>query len=378
MTNNPKPLKGRYDDFESYVEALVPLARDEWYAKSLDLNLAGRLTDYSTSGPVETYKIGATYQPIDDLRLRATESHDIRAPNISELFSGSAQSRPTIIDPENNNETVSGVLSLRYGNPNLVPENANTTTFGFVYQPSWLEGLTASVDYYNIGIHGEIAQPAPQDVVTFCFEGNSSYCNLITRQNGQIVTIDTPSLNLAKTLTRGDDLEIDYRTDLADISPALDGSISFRAMGTYVAKQTTTTPTAAGIVTVNRAGDIGTSSQPRWVAIDSVSYQKGPATVTVSGRYVGAGVYNSTYNNSNYNTGYIDDNNIPAIYYVNFTAEYLLQGVFAAPKLFFNIENLLDQTPPPVPGTNFEQLQTDPALYDIEGRAFTIGVRFNY
>jgi hypothetical protein len=213
-------------------------------------------------------------------------------------------------------------------------------------------------------------------VVTFCYEGNAAYCSLVTRTNGQITSIDTPYLNLARTLTRGDDIEVDYVTDLTNISPALDGVVSFRALATYVAKQITVTPTASGIVTVNRAGDIGTSSQPRWVAFDSVSYENGPATITLSGRYVGAGVFNSTYDNPFYNTAYIDNNKIPSVYYVNFTVEYVLRDTFAAPKLFFNVENLLNQAPPIVPGTNFEQLQTDPSVYDVEGRAFTLGVSF--
>ncbi len=48
--------------------------------ESFDLNAAVRRTDYSTSGLVTTWKAGATWQPIDDLRFRVTRSRDIRAP----------------------------------------------------------------------------------------------------------------------------------------------------------------------------------------------------------------------------------------------------------------------------------------------------------
>ena len=78
---------GRYSVNEGAVEVVVPLAKDTAWAKSLDLNAAVRGTGYSTSGYVTTWKVGATYQPIDDIRFRATRSRDIRAPNLGELFS---------------------------------------------------------------------------------------------------------------------------------------------------------------------------------------------------------------------------------------------------------------------------------------------------
>ena len=53
----------------------------------LEFNGAVRATDYSTAGYVTTWRAGATWQPIEDIRLRVTRSRDIRAPNLSELFS---------------------------------------------------------------------------------------------------------------------------------------------------------------------------------------------------------------------------------------------------------------------------------------------------
>ncbi|WP_348240081.1 TonB-dependent receptor domain-containing protein, partial [Salmonella enterica] len=84
-------IEGGYDIREAFFEAVVPLAKNTSFARSFDFNGAFRWTDYSTSGSVNTWKVGLTYEPIDSLRLRATRSRDIRAANIVELFTGSRQ-----------------------------------------------------------------------------------------------------------------------------------------------------------------------------------------------------------------------------------------------------------------------------------------------
>jgi outer membrane cobalamin receptor len=84
---NYRVTSGEYDVAEAYIEAVVPL----W--EGLDFNGAARLTDYSTSGSVTTWKAGLTYQPIEDVKFRASASRDIRAANMSELYdAGTARS----------------------------------------------------------------------------------------------------------------------------------------------------------------------------------------------------------------------------------------------------------------------------------------------
>ena len=70
---------------EGFVEIDAPIIKNG-FVNSLDFTGAGRMTSYSTSGLVETWKLGATSQVNDDIKLRTTWSVDIRAPQLNELF----------------------------------------------------------------------------------------------------------------------------------------------------------------------------------------------------------------------------------------------------------------------------------------------------
>ncbi|MDB5458012.1 MAG: TonB-denpendent receptor, partial [Caulobacter sp.] len=139
--------RGKVNVKEAYAEVAIPLLKDLPLIQSLDLNAAGRVTDYSTSGRVETWKVGLSYVPFDDLRLRATVSRDITAPTLYQLFQGKQVIANLDIDLHTG-------ASAQYtneigGNPNLTPEIGSMVVVGAVYSPSWLPGFTASVDGYS-------------------------------------------------------------------------------------------------------------------------------------------------------------------------------------------------------------------------------------
>src|SRR5262249_42169490 len=96
---NNSPFSGAVNVGEGFAETVVPLAKNESWSQQLDLNAAGRITDYSTSGMVETWKLGLTDQLTEEYRLRATWSYDIRAPNLSELFTTARSGSNAVFDP---------------------------------------------------------------------------------------------------------------------------------------------------------------------------------------------------------------------------------------------------------------------------------------
>src|SRR3546814_2777124 len=90
---------GDYDVNELYVEFNVPLMRDGWLGKSLDLSLAERYSDYSTFGGESTGKIGLRWQVADELLLRGSFAEGFRAPSIGELYGTLSRFDATLVDP---------------------------------------------------------------------------------------------------------------------------------------------------------------------------------------------------------------------------------------------------------------------------------------
>src|SRR5690606_19234614 len=177
------------------------------FAETLDLNGAVRWTDYSTSGEVTTWKLGATWAPIDDVRFRFTRSRDIRAPNLGDLFNAGRSGTGNIIDPVTN--TTRTIVSRIQGNINLEPEEADTTGIGIVFTPSFLPGFAASIDYYDISIDGAITSLSNQEYVDRCYDGRApQLCSFIQRDaNGFIDFIAVQPANILEQNATGFDVE---------------------------------------------------------------------------------------------------------------------------------------------------------------------------
>ena len=156
-SGNFSQFAGQYNVQEGFLEFDVPVLKNQ-FVDDLNFNAAGRITSYSTSGMVETWKLGATSQVNEDIKLRTTLSSDIRAPGIGELFS------PILVSTQTQSYPPGGpnfqVRQLQAGNPLLVPEQATTVSGGIVLTPHWIENLSMSFDWYSITLHGGIFSPS--------------------------------------------------------------------------------------------------------------------------------------------------------------------------------------------------------------------------
>ena len=350
---NPKALSGDLSVKELFAETVVPLAKDAPVFGSFDLNGAVRYTDYSTSGSVTTWKVGANWEPLQGIRFRATRSRDIRAPNILELFTAPILSIGGVSDPVTNTSPTFQTYSL--GNANLRPERADTTSAGIVVRPAFLRGLEFSVDYYKIDVSSAISTLSLQDIVTRCVAGNQEICKLITRVNGAITQIDNPYLNLQSLKTDGLDLELSYRV------PVGPGTASARFLANRVFSYTI----SDGVTSIKRAGDIS-NAQPKWTGNATLGYQTGPFNAFADVTYIGGGKYDNTF----VLPTDINDNTIGARTYVGLQASIDVGEGRHKRELFFNVSNLFDVRPPTVfvfsGGPNYERV----------GRSFRTGVRF--
>ncbi len=86
------------------------------------------MTDYSTSGLVQTWKLGLTSQINQDIKVRATYSSDIRAPSVGELFAGALISTQTVTYPPG---AGGRSFNVRFASPGNPDPGARTIHHGF-------------------------------------------------------------------------------------------------------------------------------------------------------------------------------------------------------------------------------------------------------
>ena len=391
FAGNYLPTNGKYDVAEGFLETVVPLANGEDWADSLDVNAAVRVTDYSTSGVVTTWKAGVTYSPIPDITLRATRSRDIRAANLEELFQAGTANTNNVVDPFNGNVTTQ-YLGIRTGNQALRPEKADTTGVGVVLQPSMFPGLSASVDFYNIKIKDAIDQVGAQTIVDNCFAGQTDFCAAITRglENGVdvIKQIDIAPFNFAKNISRGLDFELSYRTSLEALDMGWEGDLAFRFLATHFIKDFEDNGIDAP---QQHAGENAGDGPPDWVYRATLSYSNDPLTVTLTGRGVSSGVIDNDFiqctalcPTSTSTNRTINDQHVAGVFYLDTAVSYDLYNVGEDGidmQLFLNVRNIANKAPPVVGsgpgGVAFSSAPTNFTLYDGIGRTFRAGVRFN-
>ena len=184
------------------------------------------------------------WQVSDAVRLRVTQSRDVRAATLRERFD-QTRGGVTVNDPLKGNASIS-TASFSGGNPNVNPEEADTTTAGIVFQPTGLDGLSVSFDWYEIDINGAIAQLAAQAVVNGCIPTNQSLCEYVIRDpvSNDIVRVDNLFINLQRQVIEGTDLELTYGF----------GNFNLRTFVTRLMENSVQSP---GGVVDDRAGDIG-------------------------------------------------------------------------------------------------------------------------
>jgi iron complex outermembrane receptor protein len=380
---NYKGTNGEYDVTEAYLETVVPLAKDLPFARMLDFNGAVRYTEYSTSGDVVTWKAGLTFNPIDDVRLRFTRSRDIRAPNLGELFAaGTGGQSPGVLDPLTG-APLPTFQNQTIGNPDLQPEKADTTGIGIVFQPSFLSGFSASVDYYDIDVAGAVASVNAQETLNRCILlGQQNMCDNIARDaNGVITMVTSLPVNLNNLRQKGVDIEATYRTDLGSIVSWWRGSLELRALGTHVI----TSRRDDGVNPVQDfAGDNSGQGPLNWRWLFSATYQLNELTAAWTGRSLSDGEYNPNYVEcradcpvSIPSAQTIDYNHIAGRFYHDLSLSYQLGfagGTNA--QLYVNVVNVLDEQPPPIASAQYWYMPTNPQLYDTIGRTYYAGVRF--
>jgi len=390
---------------EAFLELNTPLLRDTPGANLLELNGAVRytstkstdgLTGDSKSIGMTSWKVGGVYEPVDWLRFRATRSRDIRAAGFRELFEQQIPTDPTTTRGRVNNPFNANAADptpiLSGGNFALTPEKADTWTVGAVVSPA--RNLRFSVDWYEIKIVDAVTTPAGQQLVNTCFDLDV-FCDRITfnpavADRKDITFVDARQINVGSFTSRGIDLELDYTLEVGN-----EGKLNFRLLGTYL--YDLIIQAAPGSTPINFAGQSGPAEplgdfnpSPKWILNGTLTYDHGPFTGTLQGRYIGSGALNKTFigpDDPRYDPtlpNSINVNTVPSRFYLTLGLNYRLMTEAQGKQIeiFGVVDNLLDKDPPIAPGSTASVVQssypTNPAFFDTLGRRYRGGVRFRY
>lgn len=381
---------GSNDVKEGFAEVGVPLLKDLPFAKAFDLNGAIRRTDYKLGGAVTTWKGGATYEPVDGLTLRVTKSRDIRAPNLNELYfvGGILPSPVTNAIPGTFGYNVAGTSNVNgAGNPNVVPEKADTVTTGIVFQPMSgpMSGFRASVDYYTIKINGAIARLSTAQTQAACAviiaAGGTTCPGIVFSTTGNgIASISNLSQNLNALKVSGVDLELGYRW--GDLPFSMPGTVTVSTLLNRAIHDQQFLTTGA----FELAGSM--NGVPGWSGNLTMGYDNGGFGASwqltgftgvkydASTLFAGLGLLvdpsDPSYVNTNNNT--ININRFGGVVYSNLSAHY---GITKNFQVFGVVNNVFDRQPPMfavIAATNGNRNLN----YDLLGRAYKVGVRFNF
>ncbi|MBC3765491.1 TonB-dependent receptor domain-containing protein [Neptunicella marina] len=423
--NSAKATSGSQSVKEVFGEIRVPVLADMPGIKRLDVNGAFRYSDYDVGSDdsVWTYSTGVEWAVNSDLSFRGQFQHAIRAPNIGELFGGQGSDGPTAIDPcsagqpaEGQTQTVrdlciaTGVpadavftvgvqtspflTQIRGGNPELTPEESDTTTLGVIVQPQQVRGLAVAIDYFDIELEDAIAPLGGgglQNVLDLCYstlqDANSVYCQAINRDStGQIAApkyVYTTNANIGGIKTSGIDINASYTFDV-DWGLFDGGSKwSLNTSWTYTDEFTVTPIQELPDITNECVGAFGnTCGQPlpEWKGSSRITWENGPALVSLRMRYLGEVTTDNIVvpeargESAPSPDSYVHPT-IDSYAYFDLTGGYQLSE---DTDLTVGMRNIFDKKAPIMGSLTLGGANTIPSTYDVQGRTLFVGINAHF
>lgn len=405
------------DVFEGNVEAQLPLVQNVSLVKLLQLNGGYRLSKYSTNSQTfSTWKVEAVYSPSEDITFRFGRNRAARAPGLREANQTVSYQNATIVDPcasvdgvapRASRETcrLTGLPDNLYGNglaPGLpgsircvddvcrqrnngvpiAPEDARTTTFGFVLTPRFLPRFSFSVDRYIIQVNSVISYLGASFAVDGCaITSDPYYCSRLVRDpvtyqltstSASAGYIQGGNLNAYRLYASGYDFQAQYSLRLGEKLGKLDllmnGTLTTDQGGQAAVNQPRT----------NCVGYFGGSCSqpaPRWVHNFRATYATPNDSfyASLAWRYIdGTTAGQNGGPLSKPATAVTDFTHIPAYNYFD-----LSLGVHIAKRLTLTtaVNNLFDRQQPIMTNTYDYALSrgnTIPQRYDTLGRQISI------
>jgi len=402
---------GSQSNTDLYFEALAPILRDVQGVHSLELGLGYRYSDYSIAGNADSYKAELMYRPVQAVLLRGSFQHAVRAPSIDELYYPQLSNQFLVPrpDPCSVNSTqrtgpykasvealclaqglppallptyafdLRRVNGVSGGSPRLESEQADTSTFGVVltspFDHAALRHLQVSLDWYSIDLKDAIGRWDSESAVRRCydvaynpnFQANNIYCTFFTRDatTGEIFARIIDS-NIGGVDTAGVDLQADWSMDAGP------GRLRANLYLTHVQDWKYSDPSGG---TIEYAGTIGGSvsrALPEWKSLLSLSYGWHEVELFARWQYID-GMTDAVYRDS----PVYPDFEVPSRNYLDLGASITFaQGTLEGLTARLGVDNATDTDPPVFP--SYSQANTDPAVYDVLGRRYYVGLGYHF
>jgi iron complex outermembrane receptor protein len=398
------PLQGKYSVDEFYGEMLLPVL------DSVDISVAARFSDYDTVGSATTYKVGGDWAVTEGFRLRGTYSTGFRAPNISEIFGADSATFPVVesicefadrrlANGDITQQIYDNCLALlgtaaggddaflgdagevgfqwqslvTFSSPDelLEPEESTTYTAGFVWEPTFLEGLSVGIDYWNIEVEKAVGLGDINSLFYPCLDSpnlSATACDFFDFGPYNLdITFIFPGdatfelANLGTLNTDGIDVDVAYAGEFnSNIVQGYD--LSWSATFTNSYESTDASGTVSDLVgTAN-----GFAVYPELRFNIGVGFYGENWTARYSGRYIGE-------TDDRFRPCYLTDAcKADAIYYSDLSGTYTWQNY----RFTVGLRNLTDEDPPRFHSAF--NANTEPGMYDVVGRAWYAGLNVTF
>lgn len=415
---NTLPIKGGFDVYEIFGETIIPVFSDLPFAKSLEVELGGRFSDYNPSGSNTTWKAGVTWEPVEGLRFRAMQQRAVRAPNVGELAAPLVSGlRNAVLDPcsVTNAGVLAGNATLRarcistgmtaaqvgtvqdivsgqistFEGTNLAllpkPEEADTTTVGFIWTPDYIPVVSRpflSVDYYRIRVEGWIGRYEAQEVLDACYKsGVLGQCAKVIRINGDLASpasgIQLFTQNLDYREAEGVELNTGFGLDFADLGASESlGRLRFElALNYYMTNERRSDTTLAKIDCMGYYGTSCGNPTHEIRFVQRTNWDLGDFSLGYQWRYQDEVSIEETQKAATFPKF----RKIEAYHYLDLNGSWAVND---AVRLSASVRNVFEEEPPIIGNeaatTEANSGNTLPSNYDTLGRVFAVGLNVRF
>jgi iron complex outermembrane receptor protein len=297
--------------------------REEWYSQNTSAVLPSGAFPFQPAAHsrynAQKPKVSVRWQPLDPkyigaLTLRGSYTEAFHAPALSEISPASSQNFTSFRDPFLRQE---GNAEERIiGNPNLKPEVAYEWSYGAVYSPKWLKGLTLSADWWHIDMRSIASFLGSQFIVENNLPG------LVIRapppapgELGPVILVVDPNENLTGAIFEGLDYEAIYILDSAMFGQGDFGKLTATVNGTWLSRaelQIGPDTKRFGIAGEFVPPGFSLTSSLPWSRANFSLFYDGPADTWLQGLDVGAVVhYTGQYEDDNVSLTLSPKRNMP-------------------------------------------------------------------